>query len=381
MFNRTRFTTVLLLLLLTASGCATTSVQETDRETGPKISITPVAIMDRTPGETDATVPVDPDQESYLFMAEIRGALEKGSEIGSDQARQLIQRLPDSSYGRFLAGMIYMRDGEIENAIIQFQRSSELDPANDRALSALGRIFQGSGDLAQADLYYSKAFEASSTPQTANQLALLRIQGGYVESATRILQKTLSDYPQNAMTRNNLAVAMDILGTTSEGIEILAGDEITDPRLLQTRALLQLKEGHPESAVPDLSTGSVSERPEGQSLLLGIADLQQGKLDKAEEKFRLAIKASASDYEGYLNLGLTLRRQGRFTEAEKIYQEGLIMAPHPDLHLNLGVLYELYRGQPSEALEQYRQYLMMEGPAADRVRGWAEYLEGVVENN
>ena len=94
-------------------------------------------------------------------------------------------------------------------------------------------------------------------------------------------------------------------------------------------------------------------------------------------KFRKAIEAAPDKHEGYLNLGLSLRRQGLFTEAEKIYLQGIEAAPHPDLHLNLGVLYELYRGDNMKALHHYRSYLETGGGASDRVEGWVQYLEGV----
>jgi Flp pilus assembly protein TadD len=318
-------------------------------------------------------------REGYLLMSDIRRTLDSGRGVELQQALRLIELVPDSSYGRFLAGSVYLRNKDIENARVQFIRASELDPANGHALSALGDIALEAGDLTEADQYYSKAHEAAPSNVTANRLALLRIRGGYLESAKEILEKALTDDPADIMTRNNLAIAMDMMGTTSEGINILAMDEMADPRILRTMALLQLKEGRPERAAMDLKTVYDAGISEGEWLLMGTVDLQQGKLSPAEDKFRSAIVAQPSGYEGYLNLGLTLRRQGRFTEAEKTYQEGLARASHPDLHLNLGVLYELYRGEPSLALEQYRKYLELEGPASDRVRGWVEYLEGVVE--
>jgi len=335
----------------------------------------------QVPSSTEKRSEVDLsyNREGYLLMSRLKRTLDTGRGVEPEQADRLIELMPESSYGRFLAGTIYLRNGDIDNAKKQFIRSSELDPANDHALSALGSIAVEAGDLTGADLYYSKAHEAAATPITANRLALLRIRGGYLESAREILAKALADDPNDFMTRNNFAIALDMMGTTSEGINILAGDDIVEPQLLRTRALLQLKEGRPYRAAMDLKTGFAAEGSGGEWLLMGTADLQQGKLSAAEDKFRSAISAQPSGFEGYINLGLTLRRQGRFTEAEMIYQEGLVKVSHPDLHLNLGVLYELYRGEPTLALEQYKQYLELGGPASDRVQGWVEYLEGVVE--
>jgi len=379
--SRTIPVSILLLFPLLGSGCATTQGPQDVRLTSsasaseagmPSTSAAPgkSGIADRSFGRKEP-----------LLLSRIRDELDSGRPVQPERAVRLIELMPDSSYARYLAGSIYLNNGDLDNARIELMRSHELDQANDHALSALGDIAFMTGDFTGADLYYSKAHEAAATPETANRLALLRIQGGYLESARDILAITLSAHPDDVMTRNNLAIAMDMMGTASEGIDILSSDEITDPRLLSTRALLRLKEGRPDKAAADLEAGFETGSTAEKWLLMGIADLQQGKLEQAEDRFRSALAAEPSGYEGYLNLGLTLRRQGRFSEAEKVYLEGLSRAPYPDLHMNLGILYELYRGEPSLALEQYRQYLKLGGPAAERVRGWAEYLEGVVGAN
>ena len=373
-----RTSSLLLLIFLTGTGCATTATQAPPVLQEPAPQVEP-----ERPVETDAVETTMSEEDlaaeaDLALMADVRTALESGNEVSVEMAEQLLQRRPEDPYGRYLAGSILLRMGQIDDARMQFTRSAELDPDSDHAFSALGRIAEETGDLTQADLYYAKAYEAAPTPATANRLALLRIRGGYVESAREILNSTLENYPRDRMTMNNLAVALDLLGTTSEGIRILADDSIAETELLRTRALLQLKEGRPELAIGDLESAS-GPGDNGPWLLLGIADLQKGDLPKAEENFRRAIKTDPDRYEGYLNLGLTLRRQGKFADAAGIYKEGLRMSPHPDLHLNLGVLYELYRGEPALALQQYRKYLEQEGPAGDRVRGWAEFLEGVLE--
>ncbi len=369
---------LLLVFLVAGFGCAATPGPGRE-PVSPSLSGPDQTGIPSSRGIGPRVVPSS-EGEGYLLMSNIRRSLDTGRGVGLQQALRLIELIPDSSYGRFLAGSVYLRNKDIENARTQFIRASELDPANGHALSALGDIALEAGDLTEADQYYSKAHEAAPSNVTANRLALLRIRGGYLESAKEILEKALTDDPADIMTRNNLAIAMDMMGTTSEGINILAMDGMADPRILRTVALLQLKEGRPERAAMVLKTVYDAGISEGEWLLMGTVDLQQGKLSPAEDKFRSAIVAQPSGYEGYLNLGLTLRRQGRFTEAEKTYREGLARASHPDLHLNLGVLYELYRGEPSLALEQYRNYLELEGPASDRVRGWVEYLEGILEN-
>ncbi len=364
------------LLTLAAVGCVTTSptpnLADQSDKPGPTVN------KDHAVSSVPA-VSMETANEGTLLLVKITETLHLNQVVDPQDAVRVVQLLPEDPTSWLAAGITSYRAGDLSNAMERLTRSESLDPGNPLTLLALGEAAVMTGDLTKADQYFSTAHELSPSTQSANRLALLRIRGGHLESANEILTTALADDPKDIMTRNNLAIALDMMGTTSKGINILALDEIEDPQLLRTRALLQLKEGHPDRAISDLEAGLESKSSAGEWLLRGTADLQQGKLPEAEDKFRSAIVAQPSGYEGYLNLGLTLRRQGKFTEAEKTYQDGLTRVSHPDLHLNLGVLYELYRGEPALAIEQYRQYLELEGPASERIRGWVEYLEGVLE--
>lgn len=59
-------------------------------------------------------------------------------------------------------------------------------------------------------------------------------------------------------------------------------------------------------------------------------------------------------------LGILLRRQGRFEEAESAYLKALAEDPDYALaHYNLGVLYDLYQQQPATAVEHYERYVAL----------------------
>lgn len=65
-------------------------------------------------------------------------------------------------------------------------------------------------------------------------------------------------------------------------------------------------------------------------------------------------------------LGILLRRQGRFEEAESAYRQALQFDPDYALaHYNLGVLYDLYQQQHELAVEHYERYVALAaGPDA-----------------
>ena len=75
-------------------------------------------------------------------------------------------------------------------------------------------------------------------------------------------------------------------------------------------------------------------------------------------------------------LGGVLREQGRFDEAEQVYLSALtVWDDHATTHRNLGVLYDLYRGERERALEHYYRYQALTGGEDRTVAGWIIDLE------
>jgi tetratricopeptide (TPR) repeat protein len=75
-------------------------------------------------------------------------------------------------------------------------------------------------------------------------------------------------------------------------------------------------------------------------------------------------------------LGISQREAGRFADAEATYRRGLARAPDTaSLHLNLGILYELYLQRPRQALEHYRRYQALQAAPDPKVAGWIALLE------
>ncbi|MGI9330725.1 MAG: tetratricopeptide repeat protein [Gammaproteobacteria bacterium] len=70
-------------------------------------------------------------------------------------------------------------------------------------------------------------------------------------------------------------------------------------------------------------------------------------------------------------LGILLRRQGQFAEAEKSYQQALNLDPDYALaHYNLGVLYDLYQQQPAFAVQHYERYVALNDDDTVLVDKW-----------
>lgn len=75
---------------------------------------------------------------------------------------------------------------------------------------------------------------------------------------------------------------------------------------------------------------------------LGIAYLEENKLQEAEEQFKKLIELAPDEALGYTNLGLVHLRLGQLPLAEEQFNKALKIEPNdPDIRLNLSVIYEL----------------------------------------
>lgn len=124
--------------------------------------------------------------------------------------------------------------------------------------------------------------------------------------------------------------------------------------------LKQLAAAYPQFAGPEVN--------------LGIVYLQGSHLPEAEAAFKAALERNPGSAVAGSELGIVERRMGKFAEAEKVYQRTIAAQPdYAPTYLNLGVLYDLYLGQPQKALEQFEHYVQLAGENK-QVAGWMAEL-------
>jgi len=93
------------------------------------------------------------------------------------------------------------------------------------------------------------------------------------------------------------------------------------------------------------------------------------KLDKAENAYRFALQTNPLNFDAYTNLGVLLREQGQFEQAEENYLAALGYWPHHQASLlNLGILYDMYLSKLPEALNYYE--LAQKLNAREDLKGW-----------
>ena len=142
-------------------------------------------------------------------------------------------------------------------------------------------------------------------------------------------------------------------------------------------ANVALEAGHNDIAITQLLK-LTSDSPELSSpwINLGIAYRNLGADDDALKAFKRALLSQPDNCEALNRLGIMAREAGDFETAEARYLSCLVNMPEfSEVHLNLGILYELYMGKYASALSQYRNYMAGLDEADRRVVGWIKDLE------
>ena len=112
----------------------------------------------------------------------------------------------------------------------------------------------------------------------------------------------------------------------------------------------------------------------GPQLNLGLLYLRDSRLAEAEAAFKSALEHNPANAVAGNELGIVERRLGKFAEAEAAYQGTIAAEPNfAPAHLNLGVLYDLYLGQPQKALDEFERYIAISGENK-QVSGWVVEL-------
>lgn len=166
--------------------------------------------------------------------------------------------------------------------------------------------------------------------------------------------KTLNPYLQNRPTVPGKAAALFDKANSA----MAAGNWLQAEPLLQ-----QLISAYPKFSGPYLNLGIVYlklERP----------------LDEVAQQFAQAIQVNPNNLQAYNYLASLKRQQGLFQEAEKLYLQALAVWPeHPQSHINLGILYDLYLQDWDSARQHYLRYQALRTEPDPQVAGWLVDIE------
>lgn len=118
----------------------------------------------------------------------------------------------------------------------------------------------------------------------------------------------------------------------------------------------------------------------GPQVNLGLVQWRQDRFELAETAFNRALEINPNNLEAYNQLALLKRQQGEFEAAEQLYLQALEVWPfHAQSHKNIGILYDLYRGDWQKALLHYRAFQQLQEQPDPQMTGWIVDLERRIE--
>lgn len=221
-----------------------------------------------------------------------------------------------------------MDQGQIEDAIAEFEEAIRLDPDNALAHFNLGVAYQYQGKLDQAVAEYQEAISIDPDYAEAhNNLGIAYDDQGKPDEAIAEYQEAIRINPDYALAHYNLALAYYAQGKPDEAIA----------------AYKEVIRVDPDSADAHYN--------------LGITYYDQGKLDEAIAAWQEAIRIEPEDSMTHNNLGRAYFDQGRLDEAITELEEAIELDPdNAQAHFNLGLVYRELN-QVNEAIAEFETYL------------------------
>jgi tetratricopeptide (TPR) repeat protein len=281
--------------------------------------------------------------------------------IWSDSAR----KRPDNARAHNNLGSLWLKQGNVPEAVRCFTKALELQPYYASAHYNLGLALMRSGDAAAANAQFEKALviEPDSADIRLN-LGIALLQLGRADEARQHFEAALRLQPGSADAQNDLGLALAQLGRTPEAIAHYQEALRLQPDLPEANinlANLLQKTGRLEEAMAHFEA-ALRSQPDRAETHCALADalVKKGDDSAAEHHYRQALRLKPGYLEAHFALGNLLAQTNRFAEAIAEYREVLRLDPgHALARNNLGNAL-LVTGRVDEAIAEYESILRTE---------------------
>jgi len=224
-----------------------------------------------------------------------------------------------AAYPSYVQGINLLRRDQVsaDEAIAFFQKAIELDPRSALTYAGLAeaqvqKFQRGYGrewlDLAAQSVAKAQSLNADSPPVLL-AAGLLKQQRGWYERAAQDFGRAVELTPNNSEAWNRLAAAYRGMNRPDEAI-------VTYQKAIQVQ---------PDYYAPYIDFGRFY--------------YDRGEFQKAEQLFRRVTVIAPSLATGHMNLGIALKEQSRFQEAEQSLLNALRLQETARILTNLGALY------------------------------------------
>lgn len=206
----------------------------------------------------------------------------------------------DAPFHRFNLAVLYERDGDLDRAIEEYRAAVASRSADPRIHLNLGNLLARTGRHADARAEYHRVIRMASSfePAARANLGILATQEEDWNEAIRQFERTLEVDPDQRAALVGLAAAY------------LSAGRFDDAVAMHRRALAA--EAAPEGAL---------------RRSLGVAYLELGLLEDAEQEALAALRFDPEDIVAILTLGRVYRFRGEEAAAERMWTRAREVAP------------------------------------------------------
>jgi tetratricopeptide (TPR) repeat protein len=230
-----------------------------------------------------------------------------------------------NNLGYYLAGR-----GKVEEALVNYRKAIEINPACEDALNNIGYALAGQKKYAEAIPYYEAALRIKPNHvEVHNNLGNALSELGQIPAAIEQYRFVLREKPDHANAHNNLGIALAIEGKLDEAMEHFNAAIQFNPKYASAHSNL------------------------------GNAFAAQRKFNEAITEYRESLRLNPSDAQAHNNLGNVLAEQNRLPEAIEQYSEALrLNGDNPEAQFNLGMALAR-QGKRDDACAHYREALRL----------------------
>ena len=301
------------------------------------------------------------DQSLQLSINNLLGLYKSRQyDLAQNLALTLTKDFPNHNLSWKVLGSIYVKIGQIDDALISIQKAVKLDTKDAEAHSNMGLILFQLNMFEKAIRSFKKAINLKANYAEAyNNLGIVLQKINKLEQAEFNYKKAIVLKPKFEAAHNNLGNTLRELSKFKEAEKIYLRVIFLYLNFIEAHYNLGITQQKLNKLIDAESSFKkvIELKPNYFEAYnnLGIILQTLGKLKEAEKNYKKAINLKVDYADAYNNLGITLQRLNRLDEAEFNYREAIKFKPKFEIaYNNLGnVLKDL--GKLEEAEKNYKK--------------------------
>lgn len=385
---------VLLLLVLAASGCAPGRIvllPSPPSEVRKEPAISPPAPpsappVSPAPDAARPAVPPAPPPPDYPRLYEeaigrTKDAISRGIPESAIPSWKALEESPWQQDALFHQGVLLQLAGDLDRAKVHYIHLAGETPPHEPAAANLLGIWLLRGEREEARALAARLLPEPGAPPSgmlpelqANLAAFLAEEGKFVQAAQWIRALRARGFDAPALTWN-LAVLAYRNGDVAAARK-LAGEIPPETASLWPVAASRFAWDPEQEKAPVFDDVPAAE-PRMAALARNLRAYQVYRKGNAKEAGTILAEPAPGKPPAELlsNLGILAAEQGRWNEAREALERAVREAPLLAAGWrNLGIFLDIYAGDPKGARECYQKYGTLNGVSKEEVQRWAEWL-------